>query len=92
MQQSPEDPRLHEARRYVAALRGFYIHAVVFALVMGVLLAINAVSKSDWWVHWALIGWGIGLIGHAIGVFAPVSLFGRSWEERKIRERMQRRP
>jgi hypothetical protein len=33
-----------------------------------------------------MIGWGIGIIFHAFGVFG----YGKSWEERKIQEIMDR--
>lgn len=52
------------------------------------LLGINMATKSDWWVQWPLLGWGLGILGHAIGVFMPINYVGRDWEERKIKERL----
>jgi hypothetical protein len=80
------DPRYVAAKRHVAAVRGFYIHGLVFACVMSLLLGINIISKSGWWVQWPLFGWGIGLLAHALTVYTPFQLFGSSWEERKINE------
>lgn len=86
-----DEDKLIEARRHVAALKAFYIHLIVFACVMTGLAGINAATKSDWWVHWPLFGWGIGIVGHAIGVFAPLNLFGQDWEERKINEHIAKK-
>ena len=41
-------------------------------------------------MHWDVFGtpivWGIILVFHAIKVFGNTSIFGKDWEERKIRE------
>jgi 2TM domain len=88
-----DDPRVILARRRVAAMQGFYIHAGVFAAVMLVLLIINAVSGGTWWVQWPLLGWGIGLLAHGLAVFGSAlfglqsfRLFSAEWEERKVKE------
>lgn len=83
-----QDPRYVEAKRHVEAVKGFYVHFAIFIVIMAGLVAINALTKSEWWVQWPLLGWGLGVIGHAVGVFMPVKKFGREWEERKIKERM----
>lgn len=86
-----EHPRYREARRRVKALRGFYGHALTYALVVGALAIVNAVSaRAGWWVQWTAIGWGIGLLAHGLSVLAHTSAFGRDWEERKIREYLER--
>lgn len=84
------DDAKQEAIRHVHALKGFYIHLLIFCIVITGLAAINILSQSGWWVQWPLLGWGLGIIGHALGVFGPVRLFGASWEERKVRERLNR--
>lgn len=86
-----DDPeRFRKAQERVDALLGFYIHAVVFGLVMALLLAINVATADGWWVQWPFIGWGIGLAGHALAVYgrAPHSI--AQWRQRKIREVAQR--
>ena len=84
------DPKYIEAKRQVDAMKGFYIHLLVFVCVMSGLVGINVLTKTDWWVQWPLLGWGVGILGHGIGVFMPIQLFGREWEERKIKERMEK--
>jgi hypothetical protein len=84
------DPKYVEAKRHVAALKGLYIHAIVFACVMSILFAIDMIDKNPWWVHWLLIGWGIGLSIHGAIVLAPINLFSHAWEQRKIDEHMRK--
>jgi 2TM domain len=85
-----DDPETIKAKREVTALKGFLIHALVYACVMSGLVALNILlPKSGWWFQWPLLGWGIGLLVHGLLVFSPIHLFDRDWEERKIRERLE---
>ena len=43
-------------------------------------------------LQWAAMGWGLGLIAHGLSVFAFNGAFGKDWEERKIREYLDRHP
>ncbi|MFM9942874.1 MAG: 2TM domain-containing protein [Hyphomicrobiaceae bacterium] len=85
-----DDLRLQQAKRHVAALRGFYIHLIIFTCVMSGLIGINVATKTAWWVHWPLLGWGIGILGHGLGLLAPISLFGKAWEDKKVKDYMAR--
>ena len=82
-----ERQRYEWARARVQALKGFYIHAMVFVLVNVALLSINALADGVWWFYWPLMGWGIGLGVHALAVFGfgGGGPWGRAWEERKTR-------
>jgi|SRR5690348_15664386 fatty acid desaturase len=77
-----------KARRQVAAIKGFYIHLFVFVLVMLGLTAINLSVGRPWWVLWVLLGWGIGVLAHALTVFGHTSKRITDWEERKVRQLM----
>jgi hypothetical protein len=79
------------AKRRVRSLRGVYIHAVVFALVMTMLFAINAGTRGVWWVQWPFLGWGIGLSAHAVSVFGLAGWLGPEWEAKKIKELMAKK-
>jgi hypothetical protein len=89
-----EQQRYERAQARVQAIRGFYIHASAFVVVNIALFAINAgVVGGGWWFYWPLIGWGIGLGAHALGVFGfsgGGGPLGRDWEERKTREIMDK--
>jgi len=81
-----EQLRYMRAREKVQEIRGFYMHALVFVLVMSVLAYINYMSTGFPWVLFPLAGWGIGLTSHGLRVFDLIPFYGKKWEERKIRE------
>ena len=66
-----EHEKAAKAAQQVEAITGFYIHLVVFALVMALLLVINWVTLEDeiWWVQWLFLGWGLGVALHAWAVY-----------------------
>jgi 2TM domain-containing protein len=78
--------KLAQARQRVAAITGFYIHVLVFAVVMALLLAINLAVSPIWWIQWPLAGWGVGILAHAFAVFGRTPRFIANWQLRKIRE------
>jgi hypothetical protein len=81
-----DDTLYKRAKARVDALRGFYIHALVYVVVNLGLFTINMLTSRDsLWFYWPLFGWGIGLAINAVVVFTG-GLFGPDWEERKIRE------
>lgn len=87
-EQEREDAIYKRAKARVEALRGFYIHAMVYAVVNLGLFAINMLTSRDsLWFYWPLIGWGIALAINGLVVLGG-GVFGGDWEERKIRETM----
>ena len=87
-----DEQRYQRAHARVQALKGFYTHATVYVVVNIGLFVINLLTGGGWWFYWPLIGWGIGLGAHAIGVFgfSGGGPWGREWEERKTRELIDR--
>jgi uncharacterized membrane protein len=83
------DDQYEQAQRRVRRLRGFYIHLLVYVVVNLGLLGLNLVTGRPLWFFWATGGWGIGLLAHALSV-AGWRFLGREWEERKIRELLDR--
>jgi len=86
-----DEERLARARRRLAALKGFYIHLFVFAMVLAGLLMINWAAGGPWWVLWVLLGWGIGILAHTVTVFGRSSQAIADWEEKKLRQFMDER-
>ena len=85
--------RYLEAQKRVKKLKGFYIHATVYVLVNLFLIARNVQqgdSLYDIDVYWTAIFWGVGLLGHASSIFLPGFFLGKDWEEKKIRELMDK--
>jgi hypothetical protein len=85
-----EHEKLSRARQKVEAMTGFYIHLTAFIVVNAVLFIIDAMSGADWWVQWPILGWGIGIIAHALAVFGRWPTFVANWQLRKIRELKER--
>ncbi|WP_300673581.1 2TM domain-containing protein [Soonwooa sp.] len=84
------------AAKRVRALKGFYTHLCVYIAVNIFLFVMNyrelPAGASIWsWQLWATpVFWGLGIIAHAMSVFVPSFMFSRNWEERKIRELMDK--
>lgn len=77
---------LTRARRKVAALKGLYVHAAIFAVVVLGLVAVDWLSGAGWWVQWVFIGWGIGVASHAVAVYFDVSERVAEWEDQKVQQ------
>ena len=91
------------AKKRVKEIKGFYIHLLVYVLVnifisgiiiFGITRDENASfidTVSNFGVYSTWIFWGIGMFFHWLGVFGFKSLgFGNDWEEKKIKELMEK--
>lgn len=85
-----EQTKLARAKQQVEAMTGFYIHLVVFTLVILLLFAINYTDGPDWWVQWPLLGWGAGVLAHGLAVFGRMPNRITHWQLRKIRQLKER--
>ena len=83
-----EHEKAAKAAQQVEAITGFYIHLIVFVLVMALLFVINWVTFTDgiWWVQWPLLGWGLGVVLHAWAVYGSHAAVHPNWQLRKIKE------
>ena len=78
-----------KAKKKIEAKIGFYIHLAVYVGVNILLIIVNlTTSTQHLWFKWPLIGWGIGVFFHALGVFAFIE--GSSIKERLIEKEMQK--
>jgi uncharacterized membrane protein len=84
---SPELERLAERR--AKAKLGFFVHALVYAVVITG-LSLLAFSQGKIWSLWPAAGWGLGLLMHGLGVFGfgPGSALRERLTERE-RERLR---
>lgn len=85
-----EHDKIAIAKRKVEAMTGFYFHLATFVIVMAVLLLVNLFVSPAWWVQWPFLGWGAGLVGHAVAVFGDTPDFIRQWQAGKIEELKQK--
>ena len=88
---TPEDIE-QLARRRANAKLSWYMHALVFVLVNAVIFMMSRYAFGDRpWSVYPLLGWGLGLVLHAVSVFVLGS--GSGFRERMVhkeRERLQR--
>ena len=83
--------RYQLAQKQVENIKGFYGHLVSFIFVIFFLVVINLkYSPKYLWFFWPMLGWGIGLLFHGLKVFNITPFLGKDWEERKIKEFMDR--
>jgi hypothetical protein len=91
----PED-KYAAAQREVKRLKGFYTHLIVYIAVniMIVFLNIRDLNQEESYFKienfFTAIFWGIGIVVHAFSVFLPNWIMGRNWEDRKIKEFMEK--
>ncbi len=85
-----DQTRYEHARKRVQALKGFYAHLAVYAIVNTFMLVINLLtSPHALWFYWPLLGWGIGIAMHAAAVLGT-GTWGKDWEARKVKELMDK--
>lgn len=82
-QDSTELKAYEKASKRVEELKGFYGNLISYCIFIPFMFLINwKTSPNYWWAFWPMLGWGIGVISHAIKVFG----IGNQWEEKQIRK------
>jgi hypothetical protein len=92
--QIQKEERYYAAQKKVKSIKGFYIHFMVYVFVNIVLsIQIYSINKNNFW-KWESFSpalfWGIGILAHGTSVFGSNLLFDTNWEERKIKEFMEK--
>ena len=92
MEDRNKESKYLRAKERVEELKKFYRNLTSYAIVISGLAALNYYVNgwSYMWFLWAAFGWGIGILFHAIGTFNLNPFFGKGWEERKIKEYMDK--
>jgi hypothetical protein len=91
-----EQKRLERARKKVESIKGFYKHFGVYILVNIFLIASKwfTLDPDEEFFSFGTFAtaffWGIGVAFHAFGVFGTNMFLGNDWEERKIKEYMEK--
>lgn len=92
--QFQKDARYYAAQKKVKSITGFYIHFTIYVFVnIFLCIQIYMSSKNEFW-RWesfsTALFWGIGILSHGTSVFGSNLLFGKNWEDRKIKEIMEK--
>ena len=91
-----DEIKYQEALKRVKKIKGFYTHAIVYVFVniMIVFLNIKNLEPGETYFQFknfmTAFFWGIGLLAHGLSVFVPNWIMGQNWEERKIKEFMEK--
>ena len=86
-----DEERYFIAKKRVEEIKGFYGNLTAYIIVNTGLLIINLLTSPDHlWFFWPMLGWGIGVIFHGMKVFNYMPFLGQDWEEKKIKELMDK--
>lgn len=86
-----EDDRYFLAKKKVQSIKGFYGNLIAFVGVNAMLIFINLYTSPQYlWFFWPLLWWGAGVVFHGLKVFEVFPTMGKEWEERKIKEFMEK--
>jgi hypothetical protein len=91
-----EQIRYEEAVKRVIKIKGFYTHAIVYVVIniLFVIANIQNLEPGESYFQFknffTAFFWGIGLLAHALATFLPYIILGKNWEERKIKELMEK--
>lgn len=91
------DSEYEMAYRKVKKIKGFYIHLMVYVLVNAFII-ISSMNRNsfqngdflNWQTYSTALFWGIGLVAHGLSVFGRNIFFGENWEEKKIKQFMDK--
>lgn len=92
MEKFNDENRYLRAKERVDELRKFYGNLISYIIIISALAILNYWT-NQWsypWFLWAAFGWGIGLAFHASKAFRWNPFFNKGWEERKIKEFMDK--
>lgn len=93
---NPDEIKYREAVRRVKRIKGFYTHALIYLVINIMIVIVNIQNLSEGESYFQFHNfftaffWGIGLLAHGLSVFLPGMILGNNWEERKIRELMDK--
>ena len=92
MESNRNENKYLKAKEQVDKIRKFYRNLTSFTIVITGLAGLNY-NIYEWrymWSLWAAFGWGLGILFHAIRTYNLNPFFGKQWEERKIKEFLEK--
>jgi len=82
-----ENEKYLRAKKRVEQLKEFYGSIIAYVLVIPFLIFINLRTSPNFhWFWFPMFGWALGITIHGFKTFG----YGSNWEERKIREIMEK--
>lgn len=81
-----QDMAYARAKERVERIKGFYGNLISYCVVIPVLIIINLNTSQFQWFWFPMLGWGVGVLFHGLETFG----YGKTWEERKIQEILEK--
>lgn len=78
------------AKQKIKAIKDFYGNLISYCIIIPFLIWLNYMTTDFPWAVFPAVGWGLGVVLHAMEVYGYNPLLGKDWEERKIREFMNK--
>lgn len=94
--QYQDEIKYQEALKRVKKIRGFYTHLAVYVVINIMIFIVNIQNLDTGESYFQLKNfstaffWGIGLLSHGLSVYIPGIIMGKDWEEKKIKELMEK--
>jgi len=94
-----DQDKLERARKKVKDIKGFYSHLVIYLIINTMLILVQMgifngslvnIGVPSWSQFTTPFFWGIGVFFHGLYVFQHKFSFFKNWEERKIKEYMEK--
>ncbi len=92
MNEIDKENKYLRAKQKVADIKKFYTGLLTYVVFISLLAALNYYT-NEWanpWFLWAAFGWGIAIVIHAFKAFEWLPFMGRNWEDKKIKEYMDK--
>lgn len=84
-----EDKLYEKAKERVETIKGFYGNLFAYLIVIPFLWVLNHNTTDFPWAIFPTLGWGFGVVAHGMEAFGYNPLWGKRWEEKKMRELME---
>ena len=91
-----DEIKYQEAAKRVKKIKGFFTHLTVYIVVNTMIIIVNVQNLDEgesffkFKTFSTALFWGIGLAAHGLSVFLPSLIMGKDWEEKKIKELMEK--
>jgi len=75
------------AKKKAKNLRSFYFNLLSYCIVIPILIIVNVTLTPEFqWFWFSMLGWGVGVLAHAMEVFNFNPILGKNWEEKKLQQ------
>jgi hypothetical protein len=86
-----EETEYNRAKRKVKEIRSFYYNLACYCILIPALIIMNLTFTPEFhWFWFSVAGWGSALLVHGISAFGYMPFLGKDWEQKKIKELMEK--